>query len=233
AQDAAIAQGIQQTARFLEADVDGVRIIGIGPIGPGPHPVDVKPDAESVSHGQAPVRVGERDMERLIGVDLEIERDAALVVARDVAVLENAALVVVDDRARPGSGLEGILLGVRARHVDQRGQRPEDQTDCPHQPPPASPRRAPARRVSSCLLQYYREIVNRTTPARLTNTKRYSVVEAPGRIRNRRQSIDGGTAMPKTMRAAVLRKLKTPLKIEAVPVPEPKAGQVLIKVAAC
>src|SRR5262247_1838350 len=43
----------------------------------------------------------------------------------------------------------------------------------------------------------------------------------------------GGAAMPKTMRAAVLRKLKTPLKIEAVAMPEPKPGEVLIKVAAC
>jgi propanol-preferring alcohol dehydrogenase len=39
--------------------------------------------------------------------------------------------------------------------------------------------------------------------------------------------------MPKTMRAAVLRELKTPLKIEAVAMPEPKPGEVLIKVAAC
>ncbi len=39
--------------------------------------------------------------------------------------------------------------------------------------------------------------------------------------------------MPKTMRAAVLRELKTPLKIEAVPMPEPGPGEVLIKVAAC
>jgi propanol-preferring alcohol dehydrogenase len=39
--------------------------------------------------------------------------------------------------------------------------------------------------------------------------------------------------MSKTMRAAVLRKLKTPLKIEAVAMPEPKPGEVLIKVAAC
>ncbi len=39
--------------------------------------------------------------------------------------------------------------------------------------------------------------------------------------------------MPKTMRAAVLRKLKTPLKIEAVAMPEPGPGEVLIKVAAC
>jgi propanol-preferring alcohol dehydrogenase len=39
--------------------------------------------------------------------------------------------------------------------------------------------------------------------------------------------------MPKTMRAAVLRELKTPLKIEEVPVPEPKPGEVLIKVVAC
>ena len=39
--------------------------------------------------------------------------------------------------------------------------------------------------------------------------------------------------MPKTMRAAVLRELKTPLKIEAVAMPEPGPGEVLIKVAAC
>jgi propanol-preferring alcohol dehydrogenase len=35
------------------------------------------------------------------------------------------------------------------------------------------------------------------------------------------------------MRAAVLRELNTPLKIEAVPIPEPGPGEVLIKVAAC
>jgi propanol-preferring alcohol dehydrogenase len=39
--------------------------------------------------------------------------------------------------------------------------------------------------------------------------------------------------MPKTMRAAVLRELKTPLRIEEVPVPEPKPGEVVIKVVAC
>jgi len=39
--------------------------------------------------------------------------------------------------------------------------------------------------------------------------------------------------MPKTMRAAVLRELKTPLRIESVPMPEPGPGEVLIKVAAC
>lgn len=39
--------------------------------------------------------------------------------------------------------------------------------------------------------------------------------------------------MPKTMRAAVLRKLRTPLRIESVPVPEPGPGDVLIKVVAC
>ena len=39
--------------------------------------------------------------------------------------------------------------------------------------------------------------------------------------------------MPKTMRAAVLSELKTPLKIEAVAMPEPGPGEVLIKVAAC
>lgn len=35
------------------------------------------------------------------------------------------------------------------------------------------------------------------------------------------------------MRAAVLRKLRTPLKIETLPLPEPGPGQVLIRVAAC
>ncbi len=39
--------------------------------------------------------------------------------------------------------------------------------------------------------------------------------------------------MPRTMRAAVLRELKMPLGIEEVPMPEPKAGAVLIKVVAC
>jgi propanol-preferring alcohol dehydrogenase len=39
--------------------------------------------------------------------------------------------------------------------------------------------------------------------------------------------------MPKTMRAAVLHELRTPLRIETVAMPEPGPGEVLIKVAAC
>jgi len=39
--------------------------------------------------------------------------------------------------------------------------------------------------------------------------------------------------MAKTMRAAVLRKLRTPLKIEEVPIPTPGPGELLIKVVAC
>jgi alcohol dehydrogenase, propanol-preferring len=39
--------------------------------------------------------------------------------------------------------------------------------------------------------------------------------------------------MKKTMKAAVLRKIGTKLAIETLPVPEPKRGEVLIKVAAC
>ena len=39
--------------------------------------------------------------------------------------------------------------------------------------------------------------------------------------------------MPKTMQAAVLRKIGTPLTIEDLPVPQPKPGEVLIKVTAC
>ena len=39
--------------------------------------------------------------------------------------------------------------------------------------------------------------------------------------------------MTKTMKAAVLREIKTPLRIEEVPVSEPRYGEVLIKVAAC
>ncbi len=39
--------------------------------------------------------------------------------------------------------------------------------------------------------------------------------------------------MPKTMKAAVLRKIGTALVIEHLPVPEPKSGEVLIKVTAC
>lgn len=37
----------------------------------------------------------------------------------------------------------------------------------------------------------------------------------------------------KTMKAAVLRRLKTPLEIETAPVPEPGRGELLIKVVAC
>lgn len=39
--------------------------------------------------------------------------------------------------------------------------------------------------------------------------------------------------MPKTMKAAILHELKTPLRIEQLPVPEPGYGDVLIKVTAC
>jgi propanol-preferring alcohol dehydrogenase len=39
--------------------------------------------------------------------------------------------------------------------------------------------------------------------------------------------------MPKTMKAAVLRKIGAPLNIEQLPVPDPKPGEVLIKVTAC
>jgi propanol-preferring alcohol dehydrogenase len=39
--------------------------------------------------------------------------------------------------------------------------------------------------------------------------------------------------MPRTMKAAVLRRIGAPLEIEALPLPEPKPGEVLIKVAAC
>ena len=38
--------------------------------------------------------------------------------------------------------------------------------------------------------------------------------------------------MPKTMKAAVVRALGGPLSIEEVPVPEPKAGEVLVKIMA-
>jgi propanol-preferring alcohol dehydrogenase len=48
-----------------------------------------------------------------------------------------------------------------------------------------------------------------------------------------RDETQEGIAMPKTMRAAVLRELKTPLRIEEVPLPEPKPGEVLVKVVAC
>jgi propanol-preferring alcohol dehydrogenase len=37
----------------------------------------------------------------------------------------------------------------------------------------------------------------------------------------------------KTMKAAVLRQLKTPLEIETLPIPEPGRGEILIKVVAC
>jgi alcohol dehydrogenase, propanol-preferring len=39
--------------------------------------------------------------------------------------------------------------------------------------------------------------------------------------------------MVKSMKAAVLRELRTPLAIETIPVPEPGHGDLLIKVAAC
>ena len=39
--------------------------------------------------------------------------------------------------------------------------------------------------------------------------------------------------MTKTMKAAVLREIGTPLVIENLPIPEPKRGEVLIKVTAC
>lgn len=39
--------------------------------------------------------------------------------------------------------------------------------------------------------------------------------------------------MTKTMKAAVLRKIGTPLAIEDLPIPQPKRGEVMIKVAAC
>jgi propanol-preferring alcohol dehydrogenase len=39
--------------------------------------------------------------------------------------------------------------------------------------------------------------------------------------------------LPKTMKAAVLRRIGAPLELETLPVPEPKPGEVLIKVAAC
>ena len=39
--------------------------------------------------------------------------------------------------------------------------------------------------------------------------------------------------MSKTMKAAVLRTINTPLQIETLPIPEPKRGEVLIRVEAC
>jgi propanol-preferring alcohol dehydrogenase len=39
--------------------------------------------------------------------------------------------------------------------------------------------------------------------------------------------------MNKTMKAAVLRELRTPLQIEDLPIPQPRRGEVLIKVEAC
>ncbi len=39
--------------------------------------------------------------------------------------------------------------------------------------------------------------------------------------------------MARTMRAAVLRQLRTPLKLEEVPMPQPGPGELLIKVVAC
>ena len=38
---------------------------------------------------------------------------------------------------------------------------------------------------------------------------------------------------PSTMKAAVLEAANTPLRIEEIPIPEPRAGEILIKVAAC
>ena len=40
-------------------------------------------------------------------------------------------------------------------------------------------------------------------------------------------------SQPNTMRAAVLRQLKTKLKIERLPIPAPGPGEILVKVAAC
>jgi propanol-preferring alcohol dehydrogenase len=46
--------------------------------------------------------------------------------------------------------------------------------------------------------------------------------------------MNAGTAgRPGKMRAAVLRQLKTRLKIERLPIPEPGPGEILVKVAAC
>src|SRR4029077_9373818 len=42
-----------------------------------------------------------------------------------------------------------------------------------------------------------------------------------------------GKDMARQMRAAVLRKLRTPLKIEKLPEPKPGPGELLIRVAAC
>ena len=39
--------------------------------------------------------------------------------------------------------------------------------------------------------------------------------------------------MSDRMRAAVLRKIRTPLKIERVAVPEPGPGEILVRVVAC
>jgi propanol-preferring alcohol dehydrogenase len=39
--------------------------------------------------------------------------------------------------------------------------------------------------------------------------------------------------MPRKMKAAVLRKIGHPLQFEERPVPDPKAGEILIKIAAC
>src|SRR5215475_13465305 len=57
----------------------------------------------------------------------------------------------------------------------------------------------------------------------------------PGALRPLPADNPGGKApdMITKMRAAVLRKLRTPLKIETLPLPEPGPGQVLIRVAAC
>jgi hypothetical protein len=155
AHDTAVPQRIQQIARRLELDVDGIVGVGIGAVGAGPKPVDLEPNVELVAHGQAPIGMGERDVKRLVVVDLEIERDAALVVARDVAVLESAARIVIDDSTGPGACLEGIFLGVGARDTDEREQRrPEKQADRPHLNHPRTDppwRDFPRPRASFCL----------------------------------------------------------------------------------
>ncbi len=39
--------------------------------------------------------------------------------------------------------------------------------------------------------------------------------------------------MGKTMKAAVVREFGKPLTIEDMPIPQPKAGQILVKIRAC
>ena len=39
--------------------------------------------------------------------------------------------------------------------------------------------------------------------------------------------------MANTMQAAVLRELRTPLRIETLPMPAPQAGEILIRITAC